>query len=172
MPTPSGKRKNALLTLHVLTSVGLFGADLVLLTLGVSAVFGVDVRAVYPPSHLIAQVVIQPLAILALATGVALGLLSGWGLFRYWWTTIKLAVTAVMTLVVVAVLVPRLAAAADASVAATPHVFTLVERLPLVAAPVVASSLLIMNVALAIYKPRWRLRSPAPEFSRPMPERA
>jgi hypothetical protein len=32
------------LTVHVLTTVGVFGADLVLLTLGLSAVFGADAR--------------------------------------------------------------------------------------------------------------------------------
>jgi hypothetical protein len=96
----------ALLTVHLLATVGVFGADLVLLTVGISALFGADVRSVYPPSHLIAEVVVQPLAIVSLATGVALGLLSGWGLVRFWWTAIKLAITAALTLVVLGVLVP------------------------------------------------------------------
>jgi hypothetical protein len=154
------------LTLHVLTTVGLFGADLVLLTLGVSAVLGADPRTVYPPSHLIAAVVVQPLAIAALATGVVLGRVSGWGLLHYWWTAIKLGLTLAMTIVVVGVLVPRLGAAAEATVSDTPHAFTLVERLPLWVAPLVASSLLVTNVALAIYKPRWKLRNATPEFAR------
>jgi hypothetical protein len=44
---------------------------------------------------------VQPFAIASLATGVGLALLSGWGLVRFWWTAIKLAVTAALTLVVV-----------------------------------------------------------------------
>ena len=166
MATEAGARNKALLTLHVLTTVGLFGADLVLLTLGVSAVLGADPRTVYPPSHLIAAVIVQPLAIASLATGIALGRVSGWGLLRYWWTAIKLGMTAAMTLVVVGVLVPRLGAAADAAGSDTPYAFTLQGRLPLALAPAVASSLLITNVALAIYKPRWKLRKSTSEFSR------
>jgi hypothetical protein len=92
--TPAFARHKALLMLHILTTIGVFGADLALLTLGISALFGADARSVYPPSHLIAEVLVQPLAIASLATGVALGLLSGWGLVRYWWTGIKLAITA------------------------------------------------------------------------------
>jgi hypothetical protein len=121
-----------------------------------------------PPSHLIAEVVVQPLAIALLAgpfarelvdagnTSIALGPLSGWGITRYWWTAIKLAITAALTLVVVGVLVPRLGAEAD--LAGTPHVFTMLEELPLAVAAALASSLPITNVGLAIYKPRWRLR--------------
>jgi hypothetical protein len=64
------------------------------------------------------------------------------------------------------VLVPRLGAAADATGSDAPRAVTLVERLPLAVAPVVASTLLIANVALAIYKPRWKLRESTSEFSR------
>jgi hypothetical protein len=71
-----------------------------------------------------------------------------------------------LTLVVVGVLVPRLGAAAD--LAGTPHVFTMLEELPLIVAPALASSLLITDVALAIYKPRWRLRK-STELSRSVP---
>ena len=166
MTTAAGVQNKALLTLHVLTTVGLFGADLVLLTLGVSAILGADPRTVYPPSHLIAAVIVQPLAVASLATGVVLGRVSGWGLLRYWWTAIKLTITVALTLVVVGVLVPRLGAAADATGSDTPRAFTLVERLPLAVAPLVASSLLIANVALAIYKPRWKLRESTSEYSR------
>jgi hypothetical protein len=113
MATAGGARNKALLTLHVLTTVGLFRADLVLRILGVSGVLGADPRTVYPPRRLIAVVIVQPLAIASLATGVVLGRVSGWGLLRYWWTTIKLVTTAALTLVVVGVLVPRLAAGGD-----------------------------------------------------------
>jgi hypothetical protein len=166
MATGSDARLKALLTLHILTTVGLFGADLVLLTLGVSAVLGADPRTVYPAGHLIAAVVVQPLAIAAVATGVVLARVSGRGLLRYWWTAIKLGMTVAMTIVVVGVLVPRLGAAANATGGDTPRAFTLVERLPLAVAPAVASSLLNTNVALAIYKPRWKLRRASPEFAR------
>ena len=36
------------LTVHMLTAVGMFGADLVLLTLGITSVLGGDAQTVYP----------------------------------------------------------------------------------------------------------------------------
>ena len=78
-------------------------------------------RAVYPAAALVGQMLVAPLAIAWLGTGVALALLTPWGLRRYWWTTIKLTITVVLTVVVLLVLVPRLGAAADAARATTPH---------------------------------------------------
>jgi hypothetical protein len=120
---PTAWRK-LLLTVHVLATVGVFGADLALLILGVSSVFGADPQTVYPAAHLISQVLVAPLAIASLATGVALALLTPWGLLRYWWTVTKLTITAVLTGAVVLVLVPQLGAAADATMELTPHLST------------------------------------------------
>jgi hypothetical protein len=157
-------RRNLLLTVHVLATVGVFGTDLVLFVLGASSVLGGDPRTLYPAAHLIAEVLVQPLAIASLVTGVALALLTPWGLLRYWWTAIKLAITSALTGVVLLVLVPRLGSAADAATSLTPQTFGTAERVPLVLAPAVASTLLALNVALAIYKPRWRLRSAPDEI--------
>jgi hypothetical protein len=38
------------------------------------------------------------------------------------------------------------------------HILTSAERLPLAIAPAVASTLLLLAVVLAIFKPGWRLR--------------
>jgi hypothetical protein len=59
-----------------------------------------------------------------------------------------------LTGAVLFVLVPALRARADA----VPHIVTLADRLPLVAAPAVASALLAVALALAIFKPSWRIR--------------
>jgi ABC-type spermidine/putrescine transport system permease subunit II len=157
--------RNLLLSIHVLVTVGAFGADLVLMLLGTWSALGADPRAVYPAAHLIGQVLVLPLAIVSLVTGVALALLTGWGLLRFWWTAIKLAVTLALTAVVWLVLVPRLGAAAEAATLLGSQAFTAAERVPLMLAPALGSSLLALNVALAIYKPRWRLRE-APARSR------
>src|SRR5918994_6528651 len=74
-----------LLTVHVATAVSVLGTDLVLLVLGISSVRAADPQTVYPAADLIATWVLAPLAILALGSGV----LTRWGLFRYWWVTIK-----------------------------------------------------------------------------------
>jgi hypothetical protein len=160
--TPASPRsgRNLLLTVHVLATVGLFGADLGILVLGASGVAGADARAIYPASHLIAEIIVQPLAIISVVTGVVLARVSGWGLLRYWWTAIKLATTLALTAVVLLVLVPRLGVAANA-----PETVPAAQRLLLLLGPTIASSLLVLNAAMGIYKPHWRLRKsvrPAP----------
>ena len=144
--------RKLLLTLHVATGVSVLGTDLVLLVLGISSVRGADPQTIYPAAHLVATWLLAPLAFAALGTGVLLGLL------RYWWVTIKLALTAILTGVILFVLVPRLGVAADAATALNPRPFTEAERLPLVVAPAAGVTFLILIVGLAIYKPPWRLR--------------
>ena len=151
----SPPRRKLLLTVHVATAVSVLGTDLVLLVLGISSVRGADPQTVYPAADLIATWVLAPLAILALGSGVLLGLLTRWGLFRYWWVTIKLALTAILTGIIL--FVPGLGARADAANAA--RAFTADERLPLAVAPAAGVALLILMVVLAVYKPPWRLRS-------------
>jgi hypothetical protein len=157
--SPVSPWRQALLTLHVVTTVSVLGTDLVLLTLGIASMGGADPLTIYPTAHLIAAWLVAPLAVLALGTGVLLGILTPWGLFNYWWVAIKLAITAVLSGVVLFVLVPRFGALAVAVVEPAPHLLTIGERLPLVIAPAIASTLLVVNVALAIFKPKWRLRS-------------
>jgi hypothetical protein len=154
--SPGTRPWRLLLTLHILATVGVFGADLVLVMLGFSAVFGADPSTVYPAAHLVASTLVAPLALISLASGVALARLSGWGLFRYWWVTLKLAITLVLTVVVLTVLVPRLGAAA--AMAAAHGSFDVAERVPLALAPALATLFLVVNVALAVYRPGWRVR--------------
>jgi hypothetical protein len=103
-PTRPRGARNLLLTVHVLATVGLFGADLGLLVLGTSSVASADPRSIYPATHLIGEIVVQPLAIVSVVTGVVLARVSSWGLLRYWWTAIKLATTLALTAVVLLVL--------------------------------------------------------------------
>jgi hypothetical protein len=156
-PGARGLRSSRLLlTVQLLATVGLFGADLVLVTFGFSAVLGADPGSVYPAAQLVASTVVAPLALISLATGVVLARLSGWGLFRYWWVTVKLGVTLLLTIVVFTVLVPRLGSAAAA---ASAHAsFDAGQRVPLALAPALATLFLVLNVALAVYKPHWRVR--------------
>jgi hypothetical protein len=158
LPYASPWRK-LLLTIHVVATVSVLGTDLVLLALGLSSMGGADPQIIYPAAHLVGAQLVAPLAVLSLGTGLLLGALTSWGLFRYWWVTVKLAITAVLTGVVLFVLVPRLGASADVVSGPAPHLLTSAERLPLVIAPAVASTLLLLMVVLAIFKPGWRLRS-------------
>jgi hypothetical protein len=156
LPPP---RRKLLLTVHVATAVSVLGVDLVLLVLGISGMCGADPQTVYPAAYLVATWLLAPLAVVALSTGMLLGLLTQWGLLKYWWVTIKLALTTLLTGVILFVLVPRLGVAADAATALAPSPFSDTEHLPLAIAPATGVTLLILMVVLAIYKPVWQLRS-------------
>jgi hypothetical protein len=160
--TLSAPWRKLLLTTHVVATVSVLGTDLVLLVLGFSGLGGEDPRTIYPAAHLVSAWLVAPLAVISLGTGLLLGILTSWGLLRYWWVMIKLAITVVLTGVVLFVLVPRLGAAASAVNALPPRLLTSGERLPFVVAPAIASTLLALNVVLAIFKPGWRLRRNMP----------
>jgi len=158
LPVPWRK---LLLSLHVATTVSVLGTDLVLLTLGIASLGGADPQTIYPAAHLASAWLVAPLAVLSLGTGLLLGLLTPWGVFRYWWVTIKLAITIVLTGIVLFVLVPRLGMVAAAVTASDSGPLPIGERVSLVIAPALASSLLLLNVILAIFKPGRRLRARA-----------
>lgn len=147
--------RTVLLTVHVAAAVGLVGADLVLVALGVSGARGADPRTIYPAASIVESWVTLPLVVIALGTGVVQAVAGSWGLVRYWWTTVKLALTGGFTLLVLLVLVPRLAASAAAAQAG--EAFTAAQRLPLAIVPAVAVAALILNVVLGLTKPRAKL---------------
>jgi hypothetical protein len=152
--------RKPLLAIHIATSVGVLGADLMLMALGISGARGSDPETVYPAMSLVSGWLIAPLAVLALATGLLQAVLRGWGLARYWWVTIKLTITAVLTGVVLFVLVPGLRRASET--ATGPNAEVLLDdaqRVAFVIAPAVAITLLLLNVLLAVYKPAWHIRS-------------
>jgi len=99
MIMPSGVRK-AMLTAHVISSIGWFGAVAAFLALALTGVMSQDpevVRAVYLVLGVTTSWVIVPLALLGLVTGIVSSLFTKWGLFRYYWVLIKLVITAVAT---------------------------------------------------------------------------
>ena len=158
-PTSTAPRRRtwrtALHTIHVVASVGLVGAALVLLGLGVSGMRGADPTTVYPAARLVDAWVVAPLAITALATGLLQAAVGRWGLLRHGWLTFKLATTVAAVAVVVFVLEPGLATSASDALAG--HTFDARDFVPLVVASSAASALLVVNAALGITKPGRRL---------------
>lgn len=151
-----GLRKLAL-TVHVTASVGLLGAIAAFLALSVAGLAGRDpqmVRAAYPAMALIARLVVTPLALAALATGLIQSLGTAWGLFRHYWVLIKL----LMTLFATAVLLVKLDLIDQAARLASE---TILARADLRAVGIqllvhAAGGLLVLFVpaVLSIYKPQ------------------
>ena len=145
--------KQSVLAVHIATAVGLFGVDLCLVLLGALGLAGVQPQRLYPAASLIAALLLRPLALAALATGILLAFLTGWRLFAYWWTTIKLAIAAALLSAAIFILLPAFEAAASAAaMEISPE-----NRLPLFLAPAIASALLAVAIGLSVFKPQWRL---------------
>lgn len=146
--------RKAVLTLHIATAVGWLGTDLVLLTLGIAGLSGAaDPAVVYPAAALVGRALFVPLSYLVWLVGVVNALGTRWGLLRWWWVAVKFGIVTVMLGLVTFALYPNLAHAADLG-AALPRQ----ERLNLVIAPSVSSSLLVFATILSTYKPWGRTR--------------
>ena len=160
----SGLRKFVLAT-HVASSVGLLGAVAAFFALSVIGL-GSDsalARAVYPAMKVTTWFVVLPLAIASLGIGLIESLGTAWGLFRHYWVVAKLAITAVAVAVLLLQLgvIDYMAAVALGGFAMDE---TMIEaRMALVAHSGGGLLLLLVPVALSIYKPQgvtryWRRR--------------
>jgi hypothetical protein len=142
-----------LLTTHVVTSVGWFGAAAAYAALVGSALAADDVQAVREAAVTIRPIMwlaIVPLALASLVTGVIQSLATSWGLVRHYWVIFKLCLTVFATAVLFgnSRTVNALAeAAASGSADATALRGQLVHAS-------LGMSLLLLTTVLGIYKPR------------------
>ena len=108
--------RRAVLTLHIIASVGLLG--------DVAAIVAINLRAATTPDAQLAASAYEllrgfpvlfgiPLSLTSLATGLALGLSSKWGVLRYWWVTAKLLLNVSVILVGAFVIGPTTTAMVD-----------------------------------------------------------
>lgn len=119
MSFPPALRK-AVLTTHVVTSVGWLGTVVAYLVLDITAVTSGDVelvRVAYGAMELVVVGAIVPLALAAVVIGVANALGTSWGLFRHWWVIVKLLLTLVATTVLLLQL-PTIRMLADSAASA------------------------------------------------------
>lgn len=164
--------RKAALTAHVTSSVGWLGSVTAFLALAVAGLASDDdqtVRAVYVAMEVLGWTVLVPLAVAALATGLAQSLGTPWGLFRHYWVLLKLAMTVLATAVLLLYTTTLTYLADAASQPAT--VGRDVGVLPS-ASPVLHSgaALIVLLVAacLSVYKPRgltnygWRKQQRTP----------
>ena len=146
--------RKAILTVHVVTAVGWLGVDLVLLTFGVAGLTGADPDLVYPAQSLIGRVLFVPLSVLVWLVGVVNAALTPWGLLKHWWVLVKLLLTTLMLGLVVFLLYPGLVQAGELAGALSRP-----DRINMVVAPSVSTSLLIFATVLSTYKPWGRVRA-------------
>ena len=146
--------RRLLLTVHIICSVGWFGAAASYLALGTAAATSPDVatvRAAWIAMELAGWFVVVPLAVSALITGVLLSAATSWGLFRHYWVVISLALTAV-SVGVVLLHMPTVTAMAE--VARSADDADVLQLGGEVVHPALGLMVLALITALNVHKPR------------------
>jgi uncharacterized membrane protein len=151
----AGGAKKAVLTTHVLASVGWLGAVICFGGLSIVALVSDDpltVRGAYAVMEQTGWFVMIPLSFASLISGIVQGLGSRWGVLRHYWVIFKLGINGVASVVLV-MYMQTLAALSDD--AAAPGADPLKVASP---SPVVHSAgalvLLVVATVLSVYKPR------------------
>jgi len=155
-----GTRKLAV-TLHVAVAVGWLGLDLGLLTLGVTGLASRDPRtaqAAYRAMGILGDVLVIPVSLATLLTGVLLGLGTRWGLLRYYWVLAKLVLTLAAALASTFALRATIHRAVAGLPAAGQPVDPGAAGISLVVAPTVALLVYGTATVLSVYKPWGRVR--------------
>ena len=154
-----------MVVVHTVASVSWLALMLCLLTLATMALTTNDpdtVRSAYRAMGMLGDVLIIPLSLLTLLSGVVLALGTSWGLFRYYWVSTKFWLTLAATVASIFALTARLH---DAVHAVARHPTGPVSAMNLgflrynvVIVPSVALMLYLANVMLSVFKP-WGRRS-------------
>jgi hypothetical protein len=146
------------LTAHVVSSVGWLGAVIAFLALSVAGLTSQDLQTVqgaYLVMELTGWVVLVPMSLSSLLTGLVCSLGSTWGLFRHYWVLCKLVINVVATIVLLLYMqtLDSLGDVAAATTLPSRGLHGLRDPSPVLHA---AAALLLLLVAttLAIYKPR------------------
>lgn len=145
------------LTAHVTSSVGWLGAVGGFLALAIAGLTSQDaqlVRAAYLAMELTGWVVIVPLSLASLPTGLVMSLGTEWGLFRHYWVLAKLLITVLATGLLLVHMQPvgHLARIVAQTTLARGELAGL--RVQLVADAGAALLALLIATALSVYKPR------------------
>jgi hypothetical protein len=144
--------RGALLTVHIIVSVGLLGDSAGFLAVAVRREISDDPALIRSAHELLAMFALFfgiPLSFLSLITGVALGLGTRWGVFRYPWVVTKLALNLSVIAVGAIVLRPVLRTGAEVNGAA------------LIAGSAYDVAALALATGLGVFKPGRRFRRPA-----------
>jgi hypothetical protein len=147
------------LTAHISLSVGWLGSVAAYLALAIVGLTSHDaqiVRAAYLSMEVIGRFVIVPFSLATLLAGLVESLGTQWGLFRYWWVSVKFLLTTGATIVLLRHMesVIRMSAIArDAILAATDF---RAQRIQLVVHAGGGLIVLLAATVLSVYKP-WGL---------------
>lgn len=157
MPTMTPGIRKLALTAHVTSSVGWLGAVAAFLALAIAGLASQDAQLVlasYLAMELTGWLVIVPLSVASLLSGLVQSLGTTWGLFRHYWVVAKLLITVLATIVLLVHMQPigHIADAVRAATLARGELGGL--RVQLVADAGAALVVLLIATTLSVFKPR------------------
>ena len=159
--TLSPPLRKALLTTHVLSSVGWLGSVasfLVLAIVGLASTSAEMVRGAYLAMDVLTWSLIVPLCTASLVTGILQALGTPWGLLRHYWVITKLVLTVVATAVLLMHTRPIGVVATHAAAATLSSTDLRAVRVQLIGDAAAALLVLIATTVLSVYKPRGMTR--------------
>jgi uncharacterized membrane protein len=157
----SALQRKTLLLLHIAAGGAWLGLDVAVAVLVFTA------RATSDPGtkafcfRALELVAIWPMAVAALislVTGVLLGVGTKYGLLRYWWVLVKLAMNIVLFTLVLVLLRPGLHEAADFGHRVADGLPASFDSGSLLFPPIVSTSALLFAMVLSVFKPWGRTR--------------
>jgi hypothetical protein len=155
------RTRKGVLVVHIASAGAWIGIDVVMAVLVFTALLADDdgTRALcYRALELFAIWPLLTTGLVCLASGVVLGLGTMWGLVRYWWVAIKLALNVVLVVLVAFALRPGVTELAEQGrrfMAGSPASLAVGD---LVFPPIVSTSALLVATVLAVFKPWGRIR--------------
>jgi hypothetical protein len=155
-------RKSVLL-IHIASAGAWLGIDVVMAVLVFTALLSDDDRTKALAFRALELVAVGPLlatGLVSLLTGILLGLSSRYGLLRYWWVAVKLALNLLLTALVLVALAPEVADAAERARQFDAGVPAPLGIGDLIFPPIVSPTALLVAFVLAVFKPWGRIRRP------------
>ena len=160
LPLSRGWR-SATLVVHIVAAGAWIGIDVIVAVLVLAGRFSDDVAVRSLAYQALATFVVWPMltaGLVSLATGLILGLGTTWGLLRYWWVAVKLALNLVLCTLIVLVLRPGMgdvAAYGRDLLTGSPDPARVSN---LFFPPAVSLTTLTLATTLAVFKPWGRIR--------------
>ena len=153
--------RKGVLVVHVVSAGVWIGIDVVMGVVIFTALLSADdnTRALcYRALELFAVWPLLTTGLVCLASGVVLGLGTKWGLVRYWWVAIKLALNIVLSALVLVALRPGVMEAAEQGRRFASGEAASLAVGDLIFPPVVSPTALLIAFVLAVFKPWGRIR--------------
>lgn len=157
------KTRKGMLVAHIASAGAWVGIEVALGVLVFTALLTSDPKVVAVSYQAASAFAVWPMltcGLVCLASGMVLGLGSKYGLLRYWWVAVKLALNLVLCTLVLVLLAPGVTEMAAAGRELTDgRASTVPVSTDLLFPPIVSGVSLLFAMVLSVYKPWGRIRS-------------